>query len=300
MTRFLLSTMYAQTPRFDDGATFAAFAADAGFDGVEISHSTQEAKIRAIAAGAHPFIGSVHQPAPYRLVGARPNSNLNLAATDEAERRLAMEQTLDSIRLAAEVGATRVILHLGHIGGSSPAWGADREARRLLLAGKPFAEAAARALRARKESIGPYLRAGRKTVEELVAVASPLGITLGLESRLNLPELPLPHELPALVAGFCADEVGYWHDAGHAEVLARLGYIGAFDWFDQPGVTCAGAHIHDVTGLTDHRAPGAGDVDLSAHAARLGHLEFVTLEVNQHQPEEAVRMTVPLLKSLGF
>jgi sugar phosphate isomerase/epimerase len=300
MTRFLLSTMYAQQPRFEHGAMFSAFAADAGFDGVEISHSTVEPKIRQIAGSLHPFIGSVHQPAPYRSLNGKANSNLNLAATDESERTLAVEHTLDSIRLAAEVGATAVIVHLGHLPGSSKAWGIDREARRLMTSDRPFGEASQRARRARIEDAAPALAAARRTLEQLVALASPLGITLGLESRLNLPELPLPHELRALVEGFTSQEVGYWHDVGHAEVLARLGYTGAFDWFDQPGVNCVGAHVHDVAGITDHRAPGAGDVDLRAHARALAHLESITLEINQHQPEEAVRMTVPLLKTLGF
>jgi sugar phosphate isomerase/epimerase len=290
--------MYAQTARFDDGAVFAAFAADAGFDGVEISHSTGEEKIRAIAGSDHPAIGSVHQPAPYRTIDGRPNAHLNLAALGEEERRLGVEHTLDSIRLAAEVGARAVVVHLGHLPGSSTAWSADRAARRKLAAGEPFAETAQRALTARTRDAERALAAARCTIEELVAVAAPLGITLGLETRLNLAELPLPHELPQLVAGFRASEVGYWHDVGHAEVLGRLGYIHPFEWFEW--ATCVGAHVHDVAGITDHRAPGSGDVDLGAHARALADLETITLEINQHQPEESVRMTIPLLRSLGF
>lgn len=300
MTRFILSTMYAQTQRFDDGAAFAAFAADAGYDGIELSHSTPPEKIAQIRESGDLPITSVHQPAPYRTVGGRPNANLNLAAVDEDERKLAVEHTLDSIHLAGEVGAPAVIVHLGHLKGGSAAWSADREARRRYLAGEPFESAARRAVAAREVDVGPHLEAARKTLEELVAVASPLGVTLGLESRVNLPELPLPAELPALLDGYAPDQAGYWHDVGHAEVLARMGYIGLFDWFRQPGVTCAGAHVHDVTKLTDHRAPGAGDVDLAAHAQELSSLDAVTLEINQHQPEEQVRMTIPLIKSLGF
>jgi sugar phosphate isomerase/epimerase len=298
MTRFLLSTMYAQTARFDDGAVFAAFAADAGFDGVEISHSTAEDKIRAIAASDYPAIGSVHQPAPYRTVEGRPNAHLNLAGLDEGERELAVQHTLDSIRLAAEVGARAVVVHLGHLPGSSAAWSADRAARRQLAAGQPFAETARRGLAARTRDAERVLSAARCTVEELVAAAAPLGITLGLETRLNLAELPLPHELPQLVAGFTPGEVGYWHDVGHAEVLGRLGYVNPFEWFEL--ATCVGAHVHDVAGIVDHRAPGSGDVDLRAHARALAGLEAITLEINQHQPEESVRMMIPLLRSLGF
>ena len=300
MTRFVLSTMYAQTARFDDGAEFARFAQDAGYDAIEISHSTPAEKIEAIHAANILPIASVHQPAPLRQVGGRPNSNLNLAAIDEDERKLAVSHTLDSIRLAGEVGADAVIVHLGHLGGTSRAWAGDREARRLFAAGTPHREAAGRALAVRLADAPPYLKSARKTLAELVEVASPLGVTLGLESRLNLPEFPLPSELPALVDGYTPEQVGYWHDVGHAEVLWRMGYIDRFDWFREPGVRCAGAHVHDVTQLTDHRAPGAGDVELAEHARHLSGLDAVTLEINQHQPEEQVRMTIPLLRSLGF
>lgn len=292
--------MYAQSARFENGAEFARFAADAGYEAIEISHSTPLEKIEAIRDADVLPIASVHQPAPLRRVNGRANSDLNLAAIDGDERAVAVSHTLDSIRLAGEVGAKAVIVHLGHLGGSSTAWSGDREARRMFLAGKPYEATARNALKARMEDAPPFLEAARKTLEELVAVASPLGLTLGLESRLNMPELPLPSELPALVEGFTPEQVGYWHDVGHAEVLWRMGYIDRFDWFGQPGVTCAGAHVHDVTRITDHRAPGGGDVDLGAHAKHLASLDAVTLEINQHQPEEQVRMTIPLLRSLGY
>ena len=48
MTRPLaLSTMYAQQDRFEDGATFARYVADAGYDSIEISHSTRPGKFPA-------------------------------------------------------------------------------------------------------------------------------------------------------------------------------------------------------------------------------------------------------------
>ena len=42
MKPLALSTMYAQQDRFADGAVFARFAAEAGYDAIEISHSTRE------------------------------------------------------------------------------------------------------------------------------------------------------------------------------------------------------------------------------------------------------------------
>ena len=42
MKPLALSTMYAQQERFADGAAFARYAAEAGYDGIEISHSTRQ------------------------------------------------------------------------------------------------------------------------------------------------------------------------------------------------------------------------------------------------------------------
>ncbi len=107
MSRFVLSTMYAQAERFADGAEFARFAADAGYDAIEISHSTPEEKIDAIRAADVLPIASVHQPAPLRTVAGRPNANLNLAAIDEQERALAVSHTLDSIAWPVKSARTR-------------------------------------------------------------------------------------------------------------------------------------------------------------------------------------------------
>ena len=46
MKPLALSTMYAQQERFADGGEFAQFAADAGYDSIEISHSTTEEKLK--------------------------------------------------------------------------------------------------------------------------------------------------------------------------------------------------------------------------------------------------------------
>ena len=121
---------------------------------------------------------------------------------------------------------------------------------------------------------------------------------LGVESRINLLEIPLPTELPYLLEELDIALAGYWHDVGHAEVLHRLGYCERELWFEQPGVRCVGAHVHDVRGILDHRAPGLGDVDFAWHLSRLKHLEWLTLEINQNEPDESVVAAPGLLRSV--
>ena len=90
MKPLALSTMFAQQDRFADGAAFARFAAEAGYDGIEISHSTSEAKLRQILDANVLPVTSVHQPAPLRHADGRGNSHLNLASLDPVEREAAV------------------------------------------------------------------------------------------------------------------------------------------------------------------------------------------------------------------
>lgn len=297
--RIALSTMTAQHERFDDGADFARFAAESGYDGIEISHSTAVAKLRQIVKARLLPIVSVHQPAPWELsLDGTPNCDLNLASLEESHRAEALAYAKRSIVLASELGATAVVLHLGYVEMGSGVPSLDTEVRhRYNETGSVDAPLAAEALHQRTESAEPFLGAARESLRELAATAEPLGIVLGVESRINLLEIPLASELPYLLDGCDPALTGYWHDVGHAEVLHRLGYCDLASWFEQPGVRCAGAHVHDVRGILDHRAPGLGDVDFGWHLSRLQHLEWLTLEINQYEPDESVVAAPRLLRS---
>ena len=57
----------------------------------------------------------------------------------------------------------------------------------------------------------------------------------GIENRLHYHEIPLPAEGAWLFADYAPELVGYWHDVGHAEVQARLGYVDKRAWLDALG-----------------------------------------------------------------
>lgn len=301
MTHFALSTMTAQHERFADGADFARFAAESGYDGIEISHSTNASKLRQIVEARMLPIVSVHQPAPWETNPAGiPNCDLNLASLDESHRAEALAYARRSVVLASELGAATVVLHLGHVELPEGTTALDSEVRRRFNeSGTVDAPLAADALLQRMENAEPFLRAAQRSLRELAATAAPLGIVLGVESRINLLEIPLASELPHLLEGLDPALVGYWHDVGHVEALHRQGYCDRASWFEQPGVRCVGAHVHDVRGILDHRAPGLGDVGFAWHLTRLQHLEWLTLEINQYEPDEAVVGAPELLRLLG-
>ncbi|MCY3880927.1 MAG: TIM barrel protein [Chloroflexi bacterium] len=301
--KLALSTMYAQQPRFASGEAFAEYAAEAGYDGIEVSHSIPEAKLREILdSGILPVV-SIHQPAPHvEVEGGKSNHDLNLASTKRSEQARALRHALRSLEWAAEAGAAALVVHLGHVEGSFA--GTTAELYRLFrqhdIRNNRAAEARAEMEQRRAEAAPAHLEAARAALEQLVEAARPHGIVIGIENRLEMHQIPLPHESLALMEGFSPDEVGHWHDTGHGEVLARLGYLPHATWFDELGDRLVGAHVHDVRGVIDHRAPGTAQLDWQMIAGGLGSLDTLTLEIDQRETDEDVRAAPAFLRSVGL
>ena len=298
-----LSTMYAQQTRFDSGEAFARYAAEAGYDGIEVSHSTPPEKLREILDSDILPVTSIHQPAPHVEVdGGKSNSDLNLASTKRSEHARALRHALRSVEWAAEAGASALVVHLGHVEGSFS--GTTAELYRLFrqhgIRDNRAAEARAEMEQRRAEAAPSHLEAARAALEQLVEAARPHGIVIGIENRLDFHQIPLPDESRALMEGFTPDEAGHWHDTGHAEVLDRLGYLPHEAWFDELGDRLVGAHVHDVRGVIDHRAPGTAQLDWAMVARGLGSLDAITLEIDQRESDEDVRAAPAFLRSLGL
>ncbi|MGH2632080.1 MAG: sugar phosphate isomerase/epimerase family protein [Tepidiformaceae bacterium] len=305
MKPLALSTMYAQQERFADGGDFARYAAAAGYDAIEISHSTSEAKLRQVLEANALPVTSVHQPAPWlRHSDGRGNSHCNLASIDDAERRLALDYALKSVEWAAGIGVDRLVVHLGQVSDVPEMFEEEFEMRRMFDSGQAeaarFAELRAGAMARRKREAGPYVARARESLVELVHAAEPHGIAIGLENRYHYHEIPQPPEYDLLLDGLALEQAGYWHDVGHAEVLDRLGFIDRHEWLDALSTRCIGAHLHDVSGIGDHRAPGDGDVEWDYITKGIEHLPKYTLEINQHQPDQLVTGAIEFLESVGL
>jgi len=298
-----LSTMWAQQDRFvADMHLFVREALALGYDAIEVSHSTATAQFERLMSYPGAPISSIHAPAPLvRDAEHRANSAHNLASTDKAERREAIEFTRSSIDLTKRHGGRYVVVHLGGVG--AHIFEPEREMRRLFDSGTHDGERMG-VLRAqchtlRTEQAGPWLEAAGATLRELAAHAEAAGVAIGIENRLHYHEIPQPAECAMLLAGYAPELVGYWHDVGHAEVQARLGLVDKRLWLDTNGARCIGSHLHDVDGIGDHRAPGHGDVEWDYIAQGIPAGALRVFEINQSQPADAVAAAIPFLRARG-
>src|SRR3970282_2002105 len=127
-----LSTMWSQG-RFphkdrDSMARFAETASQLRFAGVELNYVTPPAGVEELLASNHVSIASLHSPTPrVKAADGRWSEALNLAATDEAERALA-------VRLACDTG-DHAVRAAGRARGDGPARRRERGRHR---AGEPL------------------------------------------------------------------------------------------------------------------------------------------------------------------
>jgi sugar phosphate isomerase/epimerase len=154
--------------------------------------------------------------------------------------------------------------------------------------------------RLRAEGAPKYFPKAKETLHELADHASRYGIALGLEDRYHYHEIPSIDETLELLDAFPPEAVGYWHDMGHAEVIGRLGLYDKYRWLREIGSRCIGSHLHDVTGIGDHRAPGDGDADWDYVVNGLPDAALRVLEINPRATDEQMANVIPFLQEKGL
>ncbi len=271
-----LSTMWA-IGRFARMADFVRAAHRFGFAAVELNHqvtSEMLAEFVALYERGAVRISSVHDPCP------RPDglgSAPQLSSTDEAKRRRAVDLARRTLDLAQRVGARAVIIHAGRV---DVDLALERRLRELFPRRREqpatYREALRQMAEARESLRGPHSEAALRSLLAIQDHARALGLHIGLENRYHYYELPLADELARLLDILDPAVVGYWHDTGHAQVLADVGYGRQEDWLTRFGARLVGIHLHEVDGLQDHLAVRGRGVDFAA--------------IRRYVPDDAIRV----------
>jgi len=287
--------------RFDRLGDFLAATATLGFTHVEFNYELPP-DLLAEANEHHDLVyTSLHNPCPKVRVGnGRWGHDLSLGSIDPEERAAAVVLARSTIDHAARLGCRAIVLHMGVV---TPVIDLERS---LHLAWAPgatadpaFLEQRQRFVEERERHASPYVEAALRSLADLVAHARRHQVALGIETRYWYCEIPSFAEM-ARFLDLDGDAVGYWHDAGHAEVRARIGPDTQRTWLERYGSRMLGCHLHDVAGLQDHRAAGRGDMPWAEIATWLPFQGLRTCEFAGWNEPAHVAEGLALLRQHGI
>jgi sugar phosphate isomerase/epimerase len=292
-----LSTMWAKG-RFNHMADFVTKARELGFTHIEPNSSISPRMLDELLATTAP-ISSLHSPCPAVLSSKGiPTNDLSLSSLDEIKRTDAVGITQKTIDLAASVSARAIVLHMGEVPLDLSLQ--DRLYKpqdKSYIQTETHNQAKEKLLRQRFSQAPSYVEAAKRSLLELTEYGRQKGVILGLETRFHLNEIPNLEEMAELLSGAPKSVVGYWHDVGHAEVQERLGFCLHEKWLSQFRERIVGVHLHDILGISDHRAPGRGDMNWEMVANYLPPAIIKVCEVGEWNDEEQLQGVIRFLRS---
>jgi len=294
-----LSTMWA-IDRFSNLGEFLSTAGKLGLHRFELNHQVNSPMLRSVELTSH-HVTSVHAPCPADIPTATLKArNWLVSSPHEDRRRKGVLAAQRSIDLAHSVGAGFVVVHAGRVDVD-----AELEARLWALYEAGQATTAEYAclkealVVARAARAPANLDAARRSIAELEAYATRVGIRLALENRYHYLGIPLPDELEGLPASAGEDRTGFLYDVGHAQTLENLGFVPHREWLERYAARMIGVHLHDIIGLQDHYAAGLGEVDWDMVARYLPVDALRILEFRSHNTPEQLRAALDFLVTKG-
>jgi len=295
-----LSTMWAKG-RFSHMAEFAARLRELGFTHVEPNTLVSPRMLNELLKTTVP-ISSIHSPCPAVLSSQGiPASNLSLSSLDTSERMEAVSFTKKTIDLAANVSARAIVLHMGEV---PIDLSLQDKLYRLHDGGyaqtKEYVQLRERLVHQRLSLAKSYLAAARKSLQELSKYGRQKGIMLGLETRFHFNEIPNMDEMAELLGEVSEQLAGYWHDVGHAEVQQQLGFSFHEEWLSRFRDRMVGIHLHDICGISDHHAPGKGNMNWQMIAKNLPRGIVKVCEIGEWNDEKQMQGVVKFLQKKGI
>jgi sugar phosphate isomerase/epimerase len=295
-----LSTMWAKG-RFSQMAEFAAKLRELGFTHVEPNRLVSPRMLAELLKTGVP-ISSIHSPCPTVLSSQGMDvDRLSLSSLDVSERMEAVSFARKTIDLAANVNARAIVLHMGE---APIDLSLQDRLHKLHDAGhaqtKKYGQIKERLVRQRASLARPYVDAAKKSLQELSKYTSQKGIMLGLETRFHFGEIPNTDEMAELLGEVSEGVAGYWHDTGHAEVQQELGFFSHEEWLSRFRDRIVGIHLHDIRGISDHHAPGKGNMNWEMIAKYLSRGVVKVCEIGEWNGEERMHGVVKFLQKKGI
>ncbi|HQU08332.1 MAG: hypothetical protein B7X06_00605 [Verrucomicrobia bacterium 21-51-4] len=309
--KIALSTCW-NSHRHEDGYSMLKEIAELGFNRVELSHGTRFSLIPGIMKAYEEGwmkVGSLHNfcPLPPGITGSAPNLFLP-TSKDAPERNLWHKYTLQTLDFAARFQAKRVVVHLGSVSFfwldpvkklEDYAHYLPQERRAELLKDSRYQYLLSCAMGELRQKAPHAMERLYNSLDRIIPEAQKRGIRLGFENREDLRELPLDAEMAALVARYIPTEaVGYWHDAGHAQLKEDAGVLRVADHLKINANYLIGWHLHDVHLGKDHRALGTGHVNFNLLRSYMRPEHNFTLELSPSLKPQEVLSSKAFLENL--
>ena len=294
-----LSTMWART-KFSVLSDFFLAAGRLGFPKIELNHQVDSRMLSSVNLGKY-TISSVHEPCPADIsMETLKARDWMISSLDEDCRQQGVAAIQRSIELAGSLSVRTLVVHSGHV---SLDMVLENKLRHLFQTGltetTEYQETKGLLIERRLKLSGPCLEAVAKSLKELLGYASRFGVRLGLENRYHYSDIPTQEEMSALLELAEQDRLGFIYDVGHATAMDRLGFFPNEMWLKRFGGRIFGAHLHDVIGISDHYAPGLGDVDFRNVAGFLPKDSFRTMEVMSFNTPEQIKTGLKILVDTG-
>jgi sugar phosphate isomerase/epimerase len=247
--------------RHTRGEQMLAEIAGLGFHRIELGHGVRMSLWDGFihGLGRHELqVTSLHNfcPLPVEIVRADPDCYQCTSHRLE-ERERAARYTRQTIDWAASLGAPYVVLHLGSVPMPRYTDKLIELIRRGHYLDRRYVKTKIAALKAREAARS--LDRVREWLSPLAQYAKAAGVKLAIENRIGFETVPSEREFTALLDEADFAEVGYWHDFGHGQVRANLGWIDHREWLARMQPRLFGCHVHDVRFPDhDHLAPFTG------------------------------------------
>ncbi|HEY3160709.1 MAG TPA: sugar phosphate isomerase/epimerase family protein [Vicinamibacterales bacterium] len=204
---------------------------------------------------------SMHAPIVDAIRGGKWVGGYSIASGDETRRKAAVAEIAAALKVAATVPFTYLVVHLGIPDGQSAP--------------------------ANDNQPDP----ARRSVEEIVALASAVNVRVALEVMPNKlsSAVSICHLIEERLDGL---DVGICLDYGHANLMGDLG-----DAIETVSGHLWTTHVHDNDGRQDdHRVPFAGRIDWDAaimETQKIGYDDVLMFEVaDTGDPIEVLTRTV--------
>jgi len=294
-----LSTMWANK-KFSLLSDFFSAAGRLGFSKIELNHQINSGMLSNVNLNNYE-ISSIHEPCPAEIpMETLKSRDWMISSPDEDCRQQGLAAIKRSIEMAGTLTVRTVVVHAGHV---SLDMVLENKLRGLFVAGltesTEYQETKGLMVERRLDLIGPRLEAVKKSLKELLNYSSQWRVRLGLENRYHYFDIPSQDEMSALLDLAEPDRLGFIYDVGHATAMDRLGFFSNEIWLKRFGKRIIGTHLHDVTGISDHHAPGLGDVDFRTVAGYLPIDSFRTIEVMSFNTPEQIKAGLKYLVDTG-